>query len=130
MLLKDNLPQYKEEIEALYQNYFDKSFNRETIFGIVEDDVLQAVASLKCYHGYWYLMGCVVKPEFRGRGLQRELIRERLDYLSDKTNLVRVGVDPTNKHSLNNILAENFMFERNKKTPNGDTIQVYMLELN
>lgn len=79
--------------------------------------------------GYWYLRGCVVKPEYRGQGLQSELIQERINYLVGKTNAIRVSVFPTNTYSINNIKSRGFLFEKNKKLSDGSIIQVYKKEI-
>lgn len=98
-------------------------------FGAVsEDGTLMAVASLKNYMGSWYLRGCVVKPEFRGQGLQKALIQERLDYLKNKTNVCRVSVFPENTHSIKNIEDSGFIFERKKMLKEGREVLVYKVE--
>jgi GNAT superfamily N-acetyltransferase len=132
MLLNDNLPKYKQEIFQLYKEYLHENPKGHTFFGIVKNDELQAVASVRCYHGHWYLRGCVVKPEFRGQGLQKKLIHERLEYLTNMTDVVKVSVyvdNPKKKYSIDNILAEDFVFEKNNKLDNGRTVHVYKREL-
>jgi ribosomal protein S18 acetylase RimI-like enzyme len=102
-------------------------------FGVIEETdagpMLQAVASVKNYMGSWYLRGCVVKPEYRDLGLQRKLIRERLEYLAARTDMARVSIFPHNEHSICNIEAEGFRFERKKKLGDGSTVLVYKTEL-
>ncbi|MFH1589409.1 MAG: GNAT family N-acetyltransferase [archaeon] len=129
MLIKENLPQYKDEIVELYKTFLSEEFTGGTIFGIIEDGVLQAVSSVRCYSGHWYLRGCVVKPEFRGQGLQRKLTQERINYIADKTDVVNACVYPGNNYSVDNLLAENFVFAGNKKLPNGDIVNHFKLEL-
>lgn len=61
---------------------------------------------------YWYFRNCVVKKEYRGRGIQRQLIQERLDYARNNGGgSVSVGIDPRNTKSLNNILSFGFKFK-------------------
>jgi ribosomal protein S18 acetylase RimI-like enzyme len=127
MLLQKD--QYKEEIADLYKEHLHETVTGGTFFGHVEDDVLQAVASVRCLHGHWYLRACVVKPEFRGKGLQRELIRERLDYLAQKTDRASVSVEPHNHFSIDNIVAEGFSFATTRKLPDGRMVSVYRKEL-
>jgi len=52
-----------------------------------------------------------VSKKFRGYGLQRFLIKKRLEYLKKKNKpLAFVGVDPRNKHSLKNIKEFGFKY--------------------
>jgi ribosomal protein S18 acetylase RimI-like enzyme len=129
LLAKPTLEKYIDEIVQLYRKELGEEVKSATHFGIIEGTALQAVGSVKCYSGHWYLRGCVVKPEFRGRGFQRRLIQERLEYLAAKTDIVRVGVYPGNEHSLRNIEAECFEFEKNKKLKNGKIVQIYKISL-
>lgn len=130
MLLKgQDLEHHIENIESLYYEFLSEVPKGVTYFGIIENSELIAVASLKCYSGHWYLRGCVVKPEYRGRGLQRELIRERLEFLSAKAKAVRVSVFPGNVHSIRNIEAEGFVYERDKKLSDGKIVQVYKKDI-
>jgi ribosomal protein S18 acetylase RimI-like enzyme len=127
MLLKGpDLEQYIDEIKYLYLEHLSEMPKGVTYFGVVEDSTLLAVASAKCYSGYWYLRGCVVKPEYQGRGLQRELIRERLEYLSERTDTARVSVFPSNTRSIMNIEAEGFTFEKQKRLSDGRMVRVYV----
>lgn len=127
-LEKQIFTRYRQEIFELYQRELGESISGLIFFGIFSGETLQAVASLKNYMGSWYLRGCVVKPEFRGRGFQKQLIQERLDYLSPKTDLVRVSVFPSNIHSINNVEAKGFKFEKKKKLKNNETVLVYKKE--
>lgn len=129
LLEKEELAVYSEEITDLYQKELGEITTGLTHFGIFSVSELQAVASVKNYMGYWYLRGCVVKPEFRGNGFHRQLIQERLVYLSARTDLVRVSVYPDNVHSINNIKAEGFEFEKRKKLENGNIVFVYKIKL-
>jgi GNAT superfamily N-acetyltransferase len=65
-----------------------------------------------------------VRERYRGKGLQRKLIEERLKYLKLKTKTVRVGVKPGNMYSLNNIIWSGFRFEKAK-----EGYYVYKIEL-
>lgn len=124
-LKETELIKYGSEIADLYLRELGDKTSGLTFFGIFSGETLRAVASLKNYMGHWYLRGCVVKPEFRGQGLQRELIRERLEYLSTKTDEVRVSVYPENVHSIQNIEAEEFVFEKKKRLEDGHSVLVY-----
>lgn len=95
---------------------------RVAYFAHIEDEVLQAAGTLKCYSGHWYMRGDVVAPAFRGRGLQRALIEERIAYLGGRT--VRAGIHPENIHSLRNYLDAGFVFEKHKAVPDG-TLNIY-----
>lgn len=131
MLLKEtDVAKYGQEITSLYEQELGEIPKGLKFFGIFSGDTLQAVASLKNYMGSWYLRGCVVKPDFRGHGLQRALIEERLEYLSDKTTNARVSVFPGNIHSIANIEATGFQFERKKKLESGHEVLVYKFEFN
>ncbi len=131
MLLKEqDLAKYRKEISDLYRKELTESPTTGlTYFGIFSGETLQAVASVKNYMGAWYLRGCVVKPEFRGQGLQRTLIEERLAYLSEKTDAVRVSVYPNNIHSIANIEATGFQFVRKKILQDGHEVLVYKFDL-
>jgi len=127
MLLQDNFADYKDEILGLYRKYLGESPQGNTFFGVIDGNTLQAAGSLRCYHGHWYLRGCVVKPEFRGRGLQRQLIRERLEYLAGRdAETAKVSIYPWNKHSIDNVLKEGFSFEKTRTLNNGKVLNAYM----
>lgn len=129
MILRDELPEYLDEIKHLLGEHLGEEVEEgSTVFAALEGQVLMAAALVKEYQGHWYLRSCVVKPEFRGRGLQRRLLRERLDYLAERTKAVRVSVFPDNVHSIRNIVAEGFEFERKKQVWNG-TVDVYRRSL-
>ena len=81
------------------------------------DGKIMAIGGLACYHGYWCLRLCVVRPEHRGQNLQKRLIKARVEYLKDnKPNAkwVNVWVKPTNCYSLNNLVDEGFKFMNEK----------------
>jgi ribosomal protein S18 acetylase RimI-like enzyme len=128
------LTRYRSEITNLYHQelgenpvpgliYFAVFENPKTLEG------LQAVASIKNYMGSWYLRGCVVKPKFRGQGLQKQLILERIEYLLGKTQSVRASVYPDNIHSIRNIESTGFEFERKKRLANHAEVLVYKKDI-
>lgn len=127
----ETLQKYRREISTLYEKYLHESPTSGLIYfgSVSEEQVLKAVGGVRCYMGSWYLRGCVVKPEFRGMGLQQELIYERLAYLSQRTDTARVSVFPENKYSRRNIEATGFRFERKKKFPHGREVLVYKIDL-
>jgi len=124
-----NKKSHINEVLDLYKNILGEDITSSTHFGILENDILKAAGSVKCYSGHWYLRCCVVKPEYRGTGLQKKLIKERLEYLAKKTDVVRVSVYPGNNYSLKNIEDVGFQFEKDKKLKNGKIVQVYKKEL-
>lgn len=122
------LQRHRGEISQLYEQYLPESPTSGLIyFGSLDKETLRAVGGVRCYMGSWYLRRCIVKPEFRGMGLQRKLIKERLAYLSKRTDTARVSVFPDNTRSIANIEATGFNFERRKKFPNGRTVLVYRI---
>jgi ribosomal protein S18 acetylase RimI-like enzyme len=130
LITKEALGQYRPEIEKLYRQELAESPPTGLIyFGIFSGETLQAVAAVKNYMGTWYLRGCVVKPEFRGQGFQKALIEERMAYLSDKTDAVRVSVYPHNTHSIANIEATGFRFVKKKKLQDGHEVLIYSFDL-
>ena len=129
LLLKPLLENYIGEIKELYRTELSEEIKSVTCFGILDGEELRAVASVKCYSGHWYLRSCIVKPEYRGQGFQKQLIRERLEYLATKTDCARVSVYPQNVYSIKNIEAEGFEFEKTKKLKNGKTVNVYLKRL-
>ncbi len=131
----EKLDQYREEITGLCIEELDEDPVRGLIyFGIFEEEEsgleLKAVGAVKNYMGSWYLRNQVVKSEYRGRGLQRQLIKEGLEFLADKTDVVRVSVYPENVYSKRNIEAEGFEFEKKKKLKDGKMVLVYKIRLN
>jgi ribosomal protein S18 acetylase RimI-like enzyme len=130
MLLENEAKlKYLPEIKKLYTH----ELGEPPVAGLIyfgtflenSEQTLKAVASLKNYMGSWYLRGCVVKPEYRGQGLQQILIEERLAYLTNRTNIARVSVFPENTYSIKNIEAGGFTFERKKKLEGGHRVLVY-----
>lgn len=102
-------------------------------FGIFEKSqsgpVLAAFAAVKNYMGNWYLRECVVLPDFRGKGYQRKLIKERLEYIAERAKVARVSVYPDNQRSIRNIEEVGFVFERFKKLKDGEVVKIYRREL-
>lgn len=131
ILSKEQVKKYGSEIEDLCKSELGEEapLNGLTYFGIFSGDELQAVAGVKCYMGYWYLRACVVKREYRGRGFQQQLIQERLDYLSRRTKEVRVSVFPGNEHSIRNVEAMGFQFDKQKRLKDGKVIHVFKKKL-
>lgn len=117
------------EIENLTAEYLNISLKGANIFGIFEDLELKAFGGLRCYQGGHYMLrGCIVKPEFRGQGLQIKLIKERLEFASDKTNKVRAKIFPDNLHSIDNVLASGFNYEKKEKFEDGSIVNVYRFD--
>ncbi len=58
-----------------------------------------------------FLAATAVSKKYRGYGLQRFLIKKRLDYLKTKNKkFAFIGVDPNNNYSINNIKESGFRF--------------------
>lgn len=132
LIEKEGKEKYGQEIKNLYQTELTESPTKGLIFfGVFSKGNLKAVAAVRCYMGHWYLRGCVVKPEFRGKGLQRKLIKERLEYLASRNDVdvARVSVFPDNIYSIQNIKKEGFEFEKRKKLDKGQEILVFKKEL-
>jgi ribosomal protein S18 acetylase RimI-like enzyme len=134
LLERQKYLEHKKEINGLYcQELGEEPVSGMIYFGVIGEldgkQILEAVASVKNYMGSWYLRGCVVRPEYRGSGLQSLLIRERLAYLSGKTKTVRVSVYPENTYSIQNIEKEGFIFEKQKRLKDGRIVFVYKTEL-
>jgi GNAT superfamily N-acetyltransferase len=82
------------------------------LFGAFKGKQLVGLGGLACYHGFWCLRLGVVARSHRGHGLQRKLIRARLNWLRKRgAKHVNVWVDPHNVHSLNNVVSEGFRFQ-------------------
>lgn len=134
LLERQDVVTRKDEIARLYNQELGEDLVSGLIyFGILENSdsgpMLHAVASIKNYMGSWYLRGCVVKHEFRGKGLQQRLIKERLEYLAKRTKVARVSVRPSNAFSIKNIEATGFKFEKRKKLRGGSVVLVYKIDL-
>ncbi|NCN86932.1 GNAT family N-acetyltransferase [archaeon] len=130
LLDKNQLKDYLEEINQLNKEYLNEVIDRVNYFAVIEDSKLLAAASVKCFSGHWYLRSCFVKPEYRGKGLQRKLIQERIEYLKSKTDVVKISVKPTNKYSLDNIKAEGFEFFTEEILKNGILVHKYKKIIN
>lgn len=116
---KQLLCKYRKEIHDLYAQYLDKQPVGVIYFGEFDQPILKGFGLLKCYSGNWYMRGCVVKPQYRGQGLQRKLIQQRVSYLQGKAPRLRVGIFPDNKYSIENVLAEGFTFVKQKPVETG-----------
>lgn len=80
---------------------------------------LVAFASLRRYSGYWYLRSCVVDSAHRGYGLQRRLIRARVNHVRAhfaRADRVNAWVSHRNRWSRANLEAEGFA-----RVPGDDT---------
>lgn len=129
-LEKEQLAIYGPEIAQLYKTYLEESPTNGLIyFGKFDNENLKAVGAVRYYMGHWYLRAFVVKPEYRGRRLQRALMNECLDYLADKTDVARVGVFPENTYSIRNIETVGFKFEKKKKLEDDKIVLVYKKSL-
>lgn len=131
ILQKSELNKYIKEIHKLQKKYLpDVAINTSvTYFVILDGKELAAVAAVKCYMGHWHLRSCIVKPKYRGRGLQKKLIKERLQYLSDRTSVAKVSALPHNVYSINNLKSLGFKFEKEKVAPNGDLLYQFRKSL-
>lgn len=126
MILDKSNQAFLDEALTIYKENSHGNPNTNAFFGVVEDGILKAIGSVRCYYGHWYLRGAFVKPEYRKQGLQRRLIRERLDYLSPRTNVVRASIFPWNTDSIKNIEAEKFALEKTKKLQKGGMANIYV----
>lgn len=122
---------FRSEIDHLYLTQIEE----ETIpglihFGIFEEslagEVVKAIASVALIDGDWYLWGCVVKPEYRGQGLQGKLIEERLNYLRPLTDQVRVLAEPWNIRSIENLKKAGFSYEKDTVHADGTLLNVFL----
>ena len=130
MLLQgEQLKRYRDEIAVLHRQAFGEEIKSASFFGVFDGDQLAAAAALKNYMGHWYMRGCVVKPEYRGRGFQRQLLKERLAHLAGKAKIVRVTVLPDNIYSINNLVAEGFAYDNKTKIINKKLHHVYKRDL-
>lgn len=81
------------------------------LYELLDGPIVAASGELRCYHGHWTLRAGYVVPRYRGQGLQRRLIRARVDHVIAKGGKrVLAWVNPTNSYSLNNLVAEGFRF--------------------
>lgn len=128
LLPKDVVAFHRETIDALCAEHLEYAFGNGSVFGVVENDLLIAFGSARCLHGHWYCRSDVVRPEFRGRGLQRQLIRERLAHLEDRASVLRVAIYPHNEHSIRNYLAEGFTYEKHRILPDGKPANIYRFD--
>ena len=115
---KGEVQAYMPQLMKLSKQSSDPSFKiipQHKVFVVMDwkTDTLLAYAVLGRPHGHWYFRNCVVDRKYRGNGYQRELIRQRLDYIEENGGgNVSVGVDPKNSKSLNNLLSFGFKFKK------------------
>lgn len=106
----DFLPELKNISTSSKYDIADPS-TLSVVFAAYDEDKIVAYAGLSCYYGFWALRGCVVHPKYRGMGLQRKLIKKRIEFLKQKgSRHVNVWVNPENSYSMNNVIAEGFKF--------------------
>ncbi len=129
LFTKEIRNKYSKEINNLQQEHLSEIPKAVTYFGEIENSELIAIGAVKCYSGSWHLRSCVVKPEHRGKGLQRKITREMIQYLVPKTNKVKVSIYPENEYSIRNALAEGFVFEKIKKLDDGKFLQIYQKKI-
>ena len=116
---KGEVQAYMPQLKRLTKQGADPSFKfipQHKVFVVMDwkTDTLFAYAVLGKPHGHWYFRNCVVDRKHRGNGYQRELIRQRLDYIEENGGgNVSVGVDPKNTKSLNNLQAQQTEVEGN-----------------
>jgi ribosomal protein S18 acetylase RimI-like enzyme len=136
LLSKEQTNSHLQEIGELYRTHIDEELVSGLIhFGIFEQtlagEVIKAIASIKNYDGRWFLWGCVVKLEYRGQGLQKQLVNERLEYLRTVTDTARVYVEPWNDHSIKNLESLGFEYEGQTIHEDGyTTLFIYKLGWN
>lgn len=111
---RDTISPFTESLRELacsarYGNADPVEFSH--VFVAFDESKPVAFAGLACYRGHWCLRACVVHPDHRGQGLQRKLIRRRLEWLwAKKVKHVNVWARPDNVYSLNNLVSEGFRF--------------------
>lgn len=86
-------------------------FGPELSFVYTINEGIVAFGCLAFYDGVWTLRNCVVHPAYRGRGIQVELIKERVGYARQHgAREVVIWVEPHNARSLNNLVKCGFRF--------------------
>jgi ribosomal protein S18 acetylase RimI-like enzyme len=87
-------------------NYLKGRFSKEILTMHNENTRVLLVAKIKTIENEpglpsgWYLMGLVVKPEFRGLGIGLKLTMKRLDWLKQQTDFVYYYVNANNQVSI------------------------------
>ena len=111
-----NKQEIKEAKRIVNEVFYHPPQSGHVWFGCFDLDLLIAVATLRCYHGYWFLRGAFVEPKYRGKHIQRKLIRARLKYLQNNTHatVAKAHILPKNTYSQANILACGFKQTKNK----------------
>ncbi len=127
----EKLKEFKEDIWKLHKLGLGYKVDHMTYFGIIEEEKLVATGALKCYGPIWYMRADVVVPKFRGRGLQRKLIQERMEWLKKvkKEERVRVGIEPWNLHSIKNYEMLGFELKGMRNLKNKNKINLYEIKL-
>lgn len=127
--LKDNnffIPYSDEEYESYLNN------DDGIMIGAYFKDKLVGVGALLFESEKRYeLDGCVILPEYRNKGIQKELIKRRLDFAKDAgISNVFVMSHPENKISLDNLKKLGFTEIETKLLSNGKLRTIMEIELN
>jgi ribosomal protein S18 acetylase RimI-like enzyme len=118
-------PQHLQQAKELCKKWLDGTLpNGLTCFGIVKDSVVVAAAGIRCYHGYWFIRAVAVHPDYRGRGYQRMLLRQQIQYLKGKASTVRANVLPANVYSSRNFERVGFEVVGQRKI-DGEKFDIY-----
>jgi len=134
LLSKEQINRHTPEMADLYRTHLEEELVPGLIhFGVFDQtlagEVIKAIAAIKNYGGQWFLWGCVVKPDYRGQELQKQLVNERLEYLKSRTDNARVYIEPWNSASIANLQAAGFEYQGQTIHEDGETIMsVYRLE--
>jgi len=116
LLTKSQIKYYKSDIDRLIGLGDDQSFRvlpQHKVFALIVKDKVVAFGVLGRPRGYWFFRNCVIDREHRGKGYQRQLIRERLNHVRNNGGgRVSVCIDPKNTKSLNNMLGFGFKFKK------------------
>jgi ribosomal protein S18 acetylase RimI-like enzyme len=77
------------------------------------------------------LIATAVSPKFRGYGIQKFLIKKRIDYLKKKGKKYFLhSAHPENEHSINNMLKSGSKFIKKEKSINdGRIVNYYLLKI-
>jgi GNAT superfamily N-acetyltransferase len=97
-----------------------KSLHR--IFVAKFNDEIVGFGGITCYHGFWGLRLCVVTKKHRGNGLQRLLIKQRIEHVKKEAknaSRVNVWVGLKNVYSYANLVKEGFKPTGEKKSYHG-----------
>lgn len=116
--------------EEEYENYIGEV--NGVMIGVFDNDKLIGFgALLKESEDKYELDGCIIKPEYRNMGLQKELINKRIQFAKKNgANNISVMAHPENLVSLNNLKKCGFSKKENKILPNGKPRTIMELNLN